>query len=261
MATEAQARTARSPRSSRSGAELRRARSPLLRRQRPPAFFDPPEEPEPLVEYSIWERPTAELIRREEPEPPRPAAKIAGALRTWRPSPRLWLLSAATVSVVAIAAVLALTLGSQRDRHGSTTGRLASSGTSARASSRANVGSPTRPAAHPKTPKTDRPARSARSIAKKHSDAQRNATTKAPPAESAPSPAESTAQRASNESASAPSNAAGTSVQEPRPSTTATTTVSSTTPPAGEGAQTTTSGASEGATTASTAAREFGFEH
>ena len=66
------------------GAELRRARSPLLRRQRPPAFFDPPEEPEPLVEYSIWERPTAELIRREEPEPPRPAAKIAGALREAR---------------------------------------------------------------------------------------------------------------------------------------------------------------------------------
>ncbi len=46
--------------------------------------FDPPEEPEPLAEYSIWERPTAELIRREQPETPRSAAKIAGALREAR---------------------------------------------------------------------------------------------------------------------------------------------------------------------------------
>jgi hypothetical protein len=29
--------------------------------------FDPPPEPEPPEEYSVWERPTAELLRRERP--------------------------------------------------------------------------------------------------------------------------------------------------------------------------------------------------
>ena len=73
--------------------------------------FDPPMDPEPLAGYSFWERPAAELIRRGEPEPPRSAAKIASALRASGLSPQLWLLSAAALSVVAIVAVLALTLG------------------------------------------------------------------------------------------------------------------------------------------------------
>ena len=30
--------------------------------------FDPPPDPEPPEEYSVWERPTAELLRRERPD-------------------------------------------------------------------------------------------------------------------------------------------------------------------------------------------------
>ena len=30
-------------------------------------LFDPPPDPEPPEEYSVWERPTAELVRRERP--------------------------------------------------------------------------------------------------------------------------------------------------------------------------------------------------
>lgn len=36
--------------------------------------FDPPPDPEPSEEYSVWERPTAELVRREPPESPRAIA-------------------------------------------------------------------------------------------------------------------------------------------------------------------------------------------
>lgn len=38
--------------------------------------FDPPPEPEPFGEYSVWDRPTAELVRRE---PPRRPALTVGA--------------------------------------------------------------------------------------------------------------------------------------------------------------------------------------
>ena len=31
-------------------------------------LFDPPPDPEPPEEYSVWERPTAELVRRERPD-------------------------------------------------------------------------------------------------------------------------------------------------------------------------------------------------
>jgi hypothetical protein len=31
-------------------------------------LFDPPPDPEPSEEYSVWERPTAELVRRERPD-------------------------------------------------------------------------------------------------------------------------------------------------------------------------------------------------
>jgi len=31
-------------------------------------LFDPPPDPEPPEEYSVWERPTAELLRRERPD-------------------------------------------------------------------------------------------------------------------------------------------------------------------------------------------------
>src|SRR6516164_9074058 len=31
-------------------------------------LFDPPPDPEPPEEYSVWERPTAELVRRQRPD-------------------------------------------------------------------------------------------------------------------------------------------------------------------------------------------------
>jgi hypothetical protein len=40
--------------------------------------FDPPEEPEPAREYSVWEQPIAELIRRE-PDDPLPSPRLRHA--------------------------------------------------------------------------------------------------------------------------------------------------------------------------------------
>jgi hypothetical protein len=39
-------------------------------------IFEPPDDPEPLAEYSVWETPTAQLVRRE---PPRRPALAVGA--------------------------------------------------------------------------------------------------------------------------------------------------------------------------------------
>jgi hypothetical protein len=226
----------------------------------PSGVFDPPDEPEPLAGYSVWERPAAELIRREQPEPPWSAARIAGALRSSALTPRLLLPSAAAVSAVAIAAVVALALGSG-DQHGSRTGRGASARTSARASGAApTAGGPPRLAARPKAPRTDRTRPKRRTVAKTHAKTQHRATSEAPLAQSTPPPSEGTALQASNQSTPAPSSASA-SVQEPPSTTAATTTSSSTTPPTGEGSHSTTSGAGEGAPTASAATREFGFEH
>jgi hypothetical protein len=234
--------------------------TPDAQPQEPSGVFDPPDEPEPLAGYSVWERPAAELIRREQPEPPRPAARIAGALRSSALTPRPFLLSAAAVSAVAIGAVLALALRSD-DQHGSGTGRVASARTSAKASSAApTAGGPSSLAARPKAPRTEGTRPKPRTIAKTHAKTQRRATSEAPLAQSTPPPSEGTTLPASNRSTPAQSNASA-SVQEPPPTTAATTTSSSTTPPTGEGSHTTTSGAGEGAPTASAATREFGFEH
>jgi hypothetical protein len=59
---------------------------PLRRRTpegaQPPhsGVFDPPPEPEPLSEYSVWERPTAELIRREDADE---LELVATGTRAW----------------------------------------------------------------------------------------------------------------------------------------------------------------------------------
>jgi hypothetical protein len=39
-------------------------------------IFEPPDDPDPLAEYSVWETPTAQLVRRE---PPRRPALAVGA--------------------------------------------------------------------------------------------------------------------------------------------------------------------------------------
>jgi hypothetical protein len=69
--------------------------------------FDPPPDPEPPEEYSVWERPTAELVRREPADQPR---AVASHRRSWA-SVRTW--HAGGVALVAVVGtVLALALES-----------------------------------------------------------------------------------------------------------------------------------------------------
>jgi hypothetical protein len=68
--------------------------------------FDPPRDPEPLAEYSVWETPTAELVRRE---PPRHRAP---GVEAWLKLPRgvhryRWLAAAALLAVGLIVVALA----------------------------------------------------------------------------------------------------------------------------------------------------------
>jgi hypothetical protein len=67
--------------------------------------FDPPPDPEPPEEYSVWERPTAELVRREPAGQPR---ALASHRRHWA---SVRTRHGASVALVVIAgAVLALAL-------------------------------------------------------------------------------------------------------------------------------------------------------
>jgi hypothetical protein len=69
--------------------------------------FDPPPDPEPPEEYSVWERPTAELLRRE---PPNRSRAVARGRRAWG---SVRARNVGSIALVAIAgAVLALPLDS-----------------------------------------------------------------------------------------------------------------------------------------------------
>lgn len=77
--------------------------SPITPRgQAPTAVFDPPADPEPPGEYSVWEQPIAELIRRGEPEPRRKRRP-----RTTGHSTRPGLLAAGVLAVLSGVLVLA----------------------------------------------------------------------------------------------------------------------------------------------------------
>jgi hypothetical protein len=72
--------------------------------------FNPPPDPEPLSEYSVWDRPTAELIRRERPDELMPVRRERGVGATivahGRPA------AAVAAALVAICgAILALLVG------------------------------------------------------------------------------------------------------------------------------------------------------
>lgn len=67
--------------------------------------FDPPEDPEPVEGYSVWEQPIAELIRRGEPTPTHKRRQFKAARIARRP--RLLLAGGA---VAALSCVLALAL-------------------------------------------------------------------------------------------------------------------------------------------------------
>jgi hypothetical protein len=218
--------------------------------------FDPPDEPEPLNEYSVWERPAAELIRRQ-PDVPRASAHAPGAPTTASSSRRLWL-GAATIVLLTIGAVLALSLASQRARQ-RTARRLASASTRVYASYADIAGSRAHPARHSKRSPANRTPRTHSAGAKTHTRSQNHVTITASPTESTRSRAETKTVPASDETAPSLSNTASTSVQESPSSTSATTPSSATAPPAGEGSSTAPT-AGEGTPVASNASHEFGFE-
>jgi hypothetical protein len=72
--------------------------------------FDPPPEPEPPQEYSVWERPTAELIRRTHCD----ENKRGGERRAvWRPSRRR-VVTAALAALICVAGFGIASSGSHR---------------------------------------------------------------------------------------------------------------------------------------------------
>jgi len=78
--------------------------------------FDPPPDPEPPEEYSVWERPTAELLRRERPDdlvPSHPGRRQWGtALRNRRAHT-----VAILATLVASATLIIVTGSSHRTPH------------------------------------------------------------------------------------------------------------------------------------------------
>ena len=77
----------------------------------PRDIFEPPQDPEPLGEYSVWETPTAELVRRERPS--RPSWGLGYWSRVRRGAGRQRWLALAALGVVglAVAVLTALLLG------------------------------------------------------------------------------------------------------------------------------------------------------
>jgi hypothetical protein len=73
--------------------------------------FDPPPDPEPPEEYSVWERPTAELIRRERPHELMPVRRKRGvgakSVAHGRPA------AALAAALVAICGAILALLGGQ----------------------------------------------------------------------------------------------------------------------------------------------------
>jgi hypothetical protein len=86
-------------------------------------LFDPPQDPEPPEEYSVWERPTAELLRRERSDdlvPSRSGERRRGmALRNRRARA-----VAILATLVASVALIIVTADSQRTPHSPTSAGL-----------------------------------------------------------------------------------------------------------------------------------------
>ena len=77
--------------------------------------FDPPPDPEPPEEYSVWERPTAELVRRERPDdlvPSHSGGRRWGTLRNRRAHT-----VAILATLVASATLIIVTGSSHRTPH------------------------------------------------------------------------------------------------------------------------------------------------
>jgi hypothetical protein len=194
-------------------------------------LFDPPQDPEPLSEYSVWEKPTAELVRRETPDATRPAGTLAQGLRAHGLHVQRGLIAAATVGVIASVTVLAaLTLSGHHRQPGLGVSRPGSSRTSASLSGGATAGRAKR-AAPPGRPLA---ARTGRHHGRTANRSQHLGGAVEPNAV---------------ELASARSGGARVTVQEP-PSTTPSPASAPTGQPGGESSP-----------TASSASREFGFEH
>ena len=76
-------------------------------------LFDPPPDPEPPEEYSVWERPTAELLRRERPGDLVPSTTLRRGWATAAFSRRAQVL-AILATLVASATLIIVTSSSQR---------------------------------------------------------------------------------------------------------------------------------------------------
>src|SRR5437660_4686695 len=84
--------------------------------------FDPPPDPEPPEEYSVWERPTAELVRRERPEDRVPSV---AQRRGWE-SVRSWPVGVIAVALIVAAVLIVAPGNSHRSPQGSATTELGS---------------------------------------------------------------------------------------------------------------------------------------
>ena len=66
-------------------------------------IFEPPDDPDPLAEYSVWETPTAQLVRREPPR--RPALAVGAWSRFPHGARRHGLLAVAALGAVCLSAI------------------------------------------------------------------------------------------------------------------------------------------------------------
>lgn len=88
------------------------------------SVFDAPPDPQPPQEYSVWERPTAQLIRRQAPE------ELASVKRRRLGLPvqaiaRSWAGGGAAALLLALAATALITTGAQRSPQRSHTASVA----------------------------------------------------------------------------------------------------------------------------------------
>ena len=84
--------------------------------------FDPPPDPEPPEEYSVWERPTAELLRRERPDDRVPTRRRGWVTAVFS---RRAQVPAVLATLVASVTLIIVTSSSHRTQHAPASMRLA----------------------------------------------------------------------------------------------------------------------------------------
>jgi hypothetical protein len=207
-------------------------------------MFDPPPDPEPPEEYSVWERPTAELLRRERPDDLAPSNR---GRRGWGAAVLSRRAHAAAIlaTLVASVALIIGTAGSHRTRRNPASAGLGGV--------QAGLGAPlgsAQPSAKPPGARRSA-ARSRRKSTHRSTEGMRPAAPR-PTSEPTVASAPATVASAPATVASTPATVASTPAQAPTSGPhVSTPTVAS--QPAGQ--------SHREASTATAASREFGFEH